>query len=195
MEAQWLADRTTLRTLLRTHPEWSVRDFAEAIGRSRGWVKKWRRRLRAAPPDDDAVLHSRSRARNHPPPPLDPRVIDRILEIRDQPPGNLQRTPGPKTILYYLARDPDLAGARPAPARARRAPSGRSSASTAASPSPASVATRPVERPAPMTAWQLDFKDVSTRACRPRGQAATCGRSPQYRRCRHLDPRQCPTTR
>ncbi len=40
MEAQWLADRTTLRTLLRTHPDWSVRDFAEAIGRSRGWVKK-----------------------------------------------------------------------------------------------------------------------------------------------------------
>src|SRR3712207_6737601 len=102
MEAHWLADRTTLRTLLRTHPQWSVRDFAEAIGRSRGWVKKWRRRLRGAASDDDAVLHSRSRARKHPPPPLDPRVIDRLLEIRDQPPDHLQRTPGPKTILYYL---------------------------------------------------------------------------------------------
>jgi Homeodomain-like domain-containing protein len=99
MEAQWLADRTTLRTLLRTQPQWTVRDLAEAIGRSRGWVKKWRRRLRGALPEDDAILHSHSRARKHPPPPLDPRVIDRILEIRDQPPDNLQRTPGPKTIL------------------------------------------------------------------------------------------------
>ena len=100
MEAKWLADRTTLRTLLRTHPQWTVRDLAEAIGRSCGWVKKWRRRLRSAPPDDHAILHSRSRARKHPPPAISQAVIDRILEIRDHPPGNLQRTPGPKTILY-----------------------------------------------------------------------------------------------
>src|SRR5918998_1035011 len=94
MEAQWLADRTTLRTLLRTQPQWTVRDFAEAIGRSRSWIKKWRKRLGAAPSEDDTVLHSHSRARKHPPPPLDQRVIDRILEIRDQPPANLHRIPG-----------------------------------------------------------------------------------------------------
>ena len=99
MEEHWLADRTTLRTLLRTQPHWTVRDLAEAIGRSRSWVKKWRVRLQAAPPEDDAVLHSRSRARKHPPPSFSQAVIDRILEIRDQPPGNLQRTPGPETIL------------------------------------------------------------------------------------------------
>ena len=108
MEEQWLVDRTTLRTLLRTQPTWTIQDLAQAIGRSRSWVKKWRTRLRAAPPDDEAVLHSRSRARKHPPPPLDPRVIDRLLEIRDHPPEQLQRTPGPKTVLYYLARDPVL---------------------------------------------------------------------------------------
>ena len=103
-EAQWLADRTLLRRLLRTQPSWSQQDLADATRRSRGWVKKWTARLRAAP-DDDQVLHSRSRARQHPPPPLDARVIDRLLEIRDQPPDNLQRTPGPKTILYFLGRD------------------------------------------------------------------------------------------
>ncbi len=59
MEAQWLADRTTLRTLLRTHPQWTVRDLAEAIGRSRGWVKKWRRRLCGAPPEDDCGGYQR----------------------------------------------------------------------------------------------------------------------------------------
>ena len=110
MEAHWLADRTTLRTLLQTHPQWTTRDFAAAIGRSRGWVKKWRRRLRTAPPDDATILHSRSRARKHPPPPLDMRVIDRILEIRDQPPANLHRIPGPKAILYFLGQDADLQG-------------------------------------------------------------------------------------
>ena len=45
MEEQWQADRTMLQALLRTQPHWRVQDFAEAIGRSRSWVKKWRKRL------------------------------------------------------------------------------------------------------------------------------------------------------
>ena len=102
MEEQWLADRTTLRTLLRTQPTSTLRDLAEAAGRSCSWVKKWVNRLRAAPPEDDSVLHSQSHTRKHPPPALNQRVIERILEIRDHPPGNLQRTLGPKVILYYL---------------------------------------------------------------------------------------------
>jgi hypothetical protein len=169
MEAQWLADRTTLRTLLRTHPHWTVRDLAEAIGRSCGWVKKWRRRLRSAPPDDDAILHSRSRARKHPPPALSQAVIDRILAIRDHPPGNLQRTPGPKTILYYLARDPALLAQGVRLPRSTRTvwqilrQYGRIAI-------PGERQHTPVERPAPMTAWQLDFKDVSTVPAEPDGK-------------------------
>ncbi len=169
MEAQWLADRTTLRTLLRSHPHWSVRDFAEAIGRSHGWVKKWRRRLRAASPEDDAVLHSLSRARKQPPPPLDPQVRDRILEIRDHPPGNLQRTPGPKTILYYLARDPTLLAQNLRLPRSTRTvwlilrQYGRIAI-------PGEHRHTPVDRPAPMTAWQLDFKDVSSVPADPEGK-------------------------
>jgi len=34
--------------------------------------------------------------------------VQRILEIRLEPPENLQRAPGPETILYYLHRDPTL---------------------------------------------------------------------------------------
>jgi len=40
MEAQWQADRSMLRTLLRTQPAWTQRDYAEAVGRSVAWVKK-----------------------------------------------------------------------------------------------------------------------------------------------------------
>lgn len=99
MEAQWIADRAMLRTLLRTHPTWTLHDVADAVGRSRSWVKKWVKRLRAASPDDMTVLHSRSRARKQAPPRLSLRVVERVLEIRDHPPGNLHRTPGPKAIL------------------------------------------------------------------------------------------------
>ncbi len=48
MEAQWQADRAMLRTLLRTQPTWTQHDYAESIGRSLAWVKKWTKRLRAA---------------------------------------------------------------------------------------------------------------------------------------------------
>ena len=167
MEAQWLADRTTLRTLLRTHPQWTVRDFAEAIGRSRGWVKKWRKRLRAAPPDDDTVLHSQSRAHKHPPPPLDRRVIDRILEIRDQPPANLHRIPGPKAILYFLGQDTELQTLG-LPRSTRTVWQILRQYGRIALPSERRHI--PVDRPAPMTSWQLDFKDVATVPAEPDGK-------------------------
>jgi transposase len=99
MEAHNVADRTTLRALWRHYPDWPARAFAEQLGRSLSWVRKWLARFRAAP-EDDALLWGRSRARHHPPPPVPAVVVARILEIRDQPPDQLQRTPGPKAILY-----------------------------------------------------------------------------------------------
>src|SRR5712692_8878391 len=36
------------------------------------------------------------------------KLVDRVLEIRDDPPEGLGRTPGPKAILYYLRRDEAL---------------------------------------------------------------------------------------
>src|SRR5260370_2329848 len=69
-----------------------------------GWVKKWSKRLREAPPEDEAVLQGQSRARKHPSERISQRVVERILELRDQPPEGLGRTPGPKALLYYLPR-------------------------------------------------------------------------------------------
>ena len=168
MEAQWQADRSMLRTLVRTQPLWTQRDYAQAIGRSVDWVKKWMKRLRAAPADDLAVLRSQSRARTHPPPRLDQRVIDRLLEIRSAPPAPINRIPGPKTIRYYLEQDPELR------AHGLRLP--RSTRTIW------QILRRygcignqqhdhvPVPRPAPMTVWQLDFKDVSSVPADPDGK-------------------------
>ena len=117
MEAEWSADRANLRLALRDHAAWSVPQLAQQIGRSINWIKKWRRRLGEAPPDDEAVLHSESRARKHPPPGISPLAIERILAIRDEPPANLQRVPGPKAILYFLQQDAELQAAGIAPPR------------------------------------------------------------------------------
>jgi transposase InsO family protein len=168
MEEDWYADRAALRARLRDNPRWAATRLARELGRSVSWVKKWRWRLRAAAPADDGVLHSRSRARRHPPPALERAVVDRLLELRDAPPANLQRVPGPKTILYFLHRDPEL---RAAGARLPRSTStvwavlrrhGRL-------PQRRPAEHDPLDRPPPLTSWQLDFKDVSTVPADPEG--------------------------
>jgi hypothetical protein len=168
MEAQWQADRSMLRTLLRTQPGWTQRDYAEAVGRSLAWAKKWVKRLRTVPADDVAVLRSQSRARKHPPARLSQTVIDRLLEIRSTPPAPINRIPGPKTIRYYLEHDPELR------AQGLRLPrSTRTIWQILQQYGRIGRQQRdhvPVPRPAPMAVWQLDFKDVSSVPADPDGK-------------------------
>ncbi len=112
MEVEYYAARANLRRLIRLNPRWTQPHYAQAVGMSLSWVKKWKKRLEEAEPEDEQVLHSRSRARKHPPERISQTVTDRILQMRDEPPEGLQRTPGPKAILYYLPRDEQLQGQR-----------------------------------------------------------------------------------
>src|SRR6266849_762349 len=108
MEAEWQADRSSLRELILSRPDLSLKQMAAILKRSYAWTKKWARRLATAPPDDVEILHSRSRARTTLPPDWNPLVLRRIEHIRQIPPEGLHRTPGPKAILYYLPRDEHL---------------------------------------------------------------------------------------
>src|SRR5258708_5263426 len=99
MEAQWQADRSALRDLLRSRPDLTLKQMAALLGRSSDWARKWVRRLATAPPDDVQVLSWQSRARKTPPPTWDALVLRRIEQIRLHPPEGLQRIPGPKALL------------------------------------------------------------------------------------------------
>src|SRR5207245_3914683 len=99
MEAVYYAARANLRRLMILHPSWTRTQLAQATGMSRSWVDTWRKRLLRVPADDEQVLCGLSRAPHHPPPRLDPQVVDRLLEIRDDPPEGLDRTPGPRQFL------------------------------------------------------------------------------------------------
>jgi hypothetical protein len=116
MEAQWIRDRALLRSLMSQYPYWSNPQYAQATGRSVSWVKKWKVRLKQAPRDDMQVLLSRSRAHHAPYHRWDLPVIQRLGEMREQPPEHLQRVPGPKTLVYFLR-----AVSPPARTRRRRA--------------------------------------------------------------------------
>ena len=112
MEEEWMRDRALLCDLLKEAPDASPRTLAQAIGRSVSWVKKWRKRLAEGDPHDPSLFCSHSRAHHAPYFRWDFRVTQRIVEMRFSPPENLKRVPGPRALLYYLPRDPELQAAQ-----------------------------------------------------------------------------------
>lgn len=161
MQEQYFADRATLRQLLKQHPEYTRQQLAFALHRSLGWIKKWKKRLSTAEEDDEQVLCDRVAIRPQKPSVFSQEVVDRILDIRDHPPHNLHRQPGPKTILYYLELDKDLL---PPPARLPRSTRTiwkilKQNHRLYEAPS---TQSEPLTRPAPLSEWQMDFKDCTT---------------------------------
>src|SRR2546429_1881324 len=163
MMISYYAARANLYHLWQQHPTWKHAEFAAALGYSTAWVKKWLKRLReeqAAGVPLEQTLQGHSRARKQMPTKTHPLVIAQILAIGDQPPEGLRRVPGQEAIRYYLQRDPALQFFQlPLPScktmyrvlkRHQRIPERDM------------PLHQPLERPAPMSAWQLDFKDVSS---------------------------------
>jgi hypothetical protein len=168
MEVQHYMARVRLRELQQAHPEWSHDQMVDATGYSKSWVRKWRKRLAEAAPDDAQVLLGQSRA-NHMGPRLSEAVVRRILEIRDAPPDNLKRTPGPKAILYYLHKDEALKAEGhylPRSTRTIWRVLDQHQRIIRAAP----VEHSPWEYPEPMQCWEIDFKDVSTVPADPEGK-------------------------
>ncbi len=169
MEAQWVAKRAMLRHLASLHPEWTRPQLAAAVGTSLSFVKKWLTRFREADPNDLQVLFSRSRARHTPPPPPDLRLVQRIAEIRTTPPENLQRTPGPRAIIYYLHRDADLAAQGIVPPTSTRT-IWKILRKLGYILAPPERTHKPLEPREPLQEVQMDFKDASTVPADPEGK-------------------------
>ncbi len=99
MEAEWQADRSSLRELMHSRPELSLKQMAEQLKRSYAWAKKWAKRFLSAPVDDVEILHSRSRARQTPFPGWHPQVWRCVEQIRQIPPDGL---PFPVQTLAFI---------------------------------------------------------------------------------------------
>jgi transposase InsO family protein len=171
MPLSYYAARANLYFLWQQHPTWSHAELAAALACSTSWVGKWLKRFGeelAAGQRLDQVLPGHSRARKTPPPTTHPLVVEQILSIRDQPPEGLRRVPGQEAIRYYLERDPFL--------QFFQLPIPSCKTIYRVLKSHERIAQRskrvqqPVERPAPMTCWQIDFKDVSSVPAEPEGK-------------------------
>jgi transposase InsO family protein len=106
--------------------------------------------------------------RKHAPLRTHPLVVEQVLAIRDQPPEGLRRVPGPEAIHYYLQRDPALQFFH------LPIPSCRTMYRILKTHERIPERGKPVhqllERPVPMSVWQMDFKDVSSVPADPDGK-------------------------
>jgi hypothetical protein len=89
-----------------------------------------------------------------------PLVVEQVLALRDQPPEGLRRVPGQEAIRYDLERDAVLQFFQlPVPSCKTIY---RLLKIHQRIPERGKPIHQPLERPAPMSAWQIDFKDVSS---------------------------------
>jgi transposase InsO family protein len=177
MTLSYYADRVNLVHAMRRFPHWSAPQLAHALQRSESWVKKWRKRLHPLLDHPAALLEAlqgESRAPKHPPARLDPQVEEAILSIRDEPPEGLRRTPGPKAIQYYLQRNDTLQALRLAGSHSTRTIYQVLVKHQRIVPRKQRVPD-PIERPEPMTSWQMDFTDVAGLPFDPEGKRAHRG--------------------
>src|SRR4051812_5445880 len=76
------------------------------VPKSAHWQRrKWLKRFKHSPVDDETLLWGLPPLPKTPRTPMHPLIVERIIEIRHNPPDNLKRTPGPKTIAYFLRKD------------------------------------------------------------------------------------------
>ena len=167
-----------LRHLASLHPQWTRPQLAAAVNCSVSFVKKGLKRFCETDPNDLHALFSRSRAGHTPPPSLDLRLIQPVIEIRTTPPANLQRTPGPRTILSSLKRDADLQAQGIVPPTSTR-PIWKILRKLGFILETAERKHQPLEPCEPMQEVQMDFKDATSVPADPEGKRKPGGRSAQ----------------
>jgi hypothetical protein len=105
METEWVMARVQLYRLMQEQPTWSAQRLADTLGYSLSWVKKWRKRLRAAHPFNWQAFLSQSRAPKRRHQRVTEPVVEAILALRDGLKSIYQRTVGARTILFHLQQD------------------------------------------------------------------------------------------
>ena len=155
METEWVIARMELYHLLRQHPDWSTSQLAAEVGYSRSWVKKWRKRIRAAAQVTLDTFRSQSRAPKTRPNTIHQVVRNAILALRDSLQQLYHQRPGSKRILYHLQRDPYLPIQYNLPKSPRTIT--RILHEGERIPQKIQIEHCPLERNPPMAEWELDF--------------------------------------
>lgn len=107
-EIRRMYDRFHLYFLMQEHPHWSPASYAEVIGRSRRWVRKWQKRLREDENGTLAKFVSASRAPKTRPKETSPEVKNLVGDLREDLSEKYHRKAGARLILLELRKRKDL---------------------------------------------------------------------------------------
>lgn len=159
--------RAELRTLMRQEPQLTQRELALRLKRSLGWVQKWQKRLRESDATDLSAVQRKRSSQAPKRPKRSAWIVERVLALREELPATLNRIPGPKALLYYLAQDEHLLP-HEIPRSTRTIwqildEAGRIQRDRKRE-------TQPLDLADPMQVWQMDWKDATT------AQAETSGK-------------------
>lgn len=154
MDTEWRVARARLRDLLQENAQASHGELADQVGYSVAWVRKWRKRLAHAAPEDDQVLLGQS----HRPRRIARRVAEaveeRIIALRVTLSEQYHRVVGARTIAAYLKREAaQWDGVVPTSSATIWRILRRRQYILVLTPR----AKQPFERPAPGIHWEIDF--------------------------------------
>ena len=160
-EITWVTKRVLLYSYWKEDPRERPEELAKLVKASISWVKKWLKRFKENLSNDPKVFFGLSRARKTPTKKVMKEVEQAIIDIREAPPDNLRRLPGPRTILYYLHRDETLKKSGLYLPKSTRTIwqilDKHQKIYRPSKPKP-----RPEDPVEPMEEWQLDFKSISS---------------------------------
>jgi hypothetical protein len=107
-ESERIFERMQLHRLIDLHPDWTNQHLADELGKSEGWVRKWRDRLLNTPHPKFKMYLSQSRAPKtfwrETPTEVKTIIGDMRVELSEQ----YHRKAGPKLILHELRKREDL---------------------------------------------------------------------------------------
>lgn len=151
-ESEWIYERQRLYALRQAHPEWSLRSYARELAHDLRWVRKWLKRFEPWAEPTPSMFQSQSRKPKSSPRQLGQAMKEQICQLREELSERFHRSAGAKTIQYFLKQ----AGAS--------VPCARSILKVLHERAYIALRQRPehipLELPAPMEEWELDFGEI-----------------------------------
>ncbi len=161
-EVQWVYDRLRLYSLMQEHPLWSPESYAEVLGRSSKWARKWQARFMSSKNKNLSMFLSHSRAPKNRPRQTSKEVKLIIGNLRQELSEKYHRNAGARLILYELNKYEQLGDLQKAGHFVPRASSTINAILYEMGYIQRSKPREriPVELPPPNEEWEMDFGEI-----------------------------------
>jgi hypothetical protein len=158
-ENVWIRERLKLHQLLQDQPDWSLRHYARELHHDLHWGRCPAAPIPSAVPLTLDTFRSRSRAPQHPPPPISEEAKQLVGELRHDLSEQFHRPAGAQTIRYGVQQyQQQYPGTFALPKASSTITPILHELGGIAPQRP--TLHEPLDLPAPMTEWELDLGEI-----------------------------------